>query len=160
MEKGEVQWELCDTCDLATLIVDFQYIQNVIKDISPAHRAGSIHEIQCNFNLQITNPPRKIGKLQLREVLVAAAAAEAATKCVAQCSQCKTRTHTHTNLQHTHCCCYCLSVCLSAKGHKKPHNNFHTHTHSHNIRKKCRRLSGNSFFVSVPAFFVSASLRV
>lgn len=42
MEKGEVQWELCDTCDLATLIVDFQYIQNVIKAILLAARAGSI----------------------------------------------------------------------------------------------------------------------
>lgn len=130
MEKGEVQWELCDTCDLATLIVDFQYIQNVIKDISPAHRAGSIHEIQCNFNLQITNPPRKIGKLQLREVLVAAAAAEAATKCVAQCSQCKTRTHTHTHKLATHTLLLLLSVRLFVgKRPEKAAQQFsHTHT--------------------------------
>lgn len=53
-EEGR-QWQLCDTCELATLIVHLQYILNVIKVISLAARAGSISQIQFNFKLQIAN---------------------------------------------------------------------------------------------------------
>lgn len=52
-EEGR-QWQLCDTCELATLTVDLQYILNVIKVIALAARAGSIQQIH-NFKLQITN---------------------------------------------------------------------------------------------------------